>query len=95
MLVIPLAGKSTIADHMIIASGTSSRQVQSMAEHIISDLKKGDFKVFSIEGLERSDWVLIDAGDAIVHLFRPEVRAFYQLEKMWVDSETSVLRDTH
>jgi ribosome-associated protein len=80
---IPLAGKSTMADHMVIASGRSGRQVASMASKI-ADRVKADFgRSVRMQGLQTADWVLIDIGDIIVHLFRPEVRAFYALEKMW------------
>ena len=80
---IPLAGKSSIADHMVIASGRSTRQVASMA-HKLADRIKSEFgRNARIEGLPTADWVLIDAGDVIVHLFRPEVRTFYNLERMW------------
>jgi ribosome-associated protein len=79
---IPLAGKSTIADHMVIASGRSTRQVASMAAKL-SEKIKGNGRAVRIEGLPTADWVLIDAGDVIVHLFRPEVRTFYNLERMW------------
>lgn len=83
IVVVDLAEKSNIADYMVIASGTSKRQVGAMAEHLRERLKaKGQSNV-SIEGAERCDWVLLDAGDIIVHLFRPEVRNFYNLEKMW------------
>jgi ribosome-associated protein len=81
-VVITLKGKSSIADYMVIASGRSSRHVGSMAEHLREKLKQAGQSV-SVEGLERGDWVLIDAGDIVVHLFRPEVREFYNLEKMW------------
>ena len=81
--VIELAGKSTIADFMVVASGRSSRQVGAMAEHLREKLKAAGVKGLSVEGAARADWVLIDGGDIIVHLFRPEVRAFYGLEKMW------------
>ncbi len=80
---IDLTEKSTIADHMIIASGTSRRQVSAMADHLMQRLKDAGVKRALIDGEEQGDWVLIDAGDVIVHLFRPEVRAFYNLEKMW------------
>ena len=80
---IPLAGKSSIADHMVIASGRSSRQVASMAQKLAERIKQETGRVARIEGLPTADWVLIDAGDVIVHVFRPEVREFYQLEKMW------------
>lgn len=80
---IPLAGKSTIADHMVIASGRSTRQVASMASKLAEKIKRETGRPTRIEGLANADWVLIDAGDVIVHLFRPEVRTFYNLEKMW------------
>jgi len=80
---IPLAGKSSIADHMVIASGRSTRQVASMATKLADRLKQEHGKLVRIEGLPTADWVLIDADDIIVHLFRPEVRTFYNLERMW------------
>ncbi len=80
---IPLAGKSAIADHMVIASGRSTRQVASMAAKLAEKIKGECGRSVRIEGLPTADWVLIDAGDVIVHLFRPEVRTFYNLEKMW------------
>ncbi|MFS0772450.1 ribosome silencing factor [Sphingomonas sp. 1P08PE] len=80
---IPLAGKSTIADHMVIASGRSTRQVASMASKLAEKIKAECGRSPRIEGLPTADWVLIDAGDVIVHLFRPEVRSFYNLERMW------------
>ena len=83
MISIPLAGKSTIADHMVIASGRSSRQVASMASKLAERIKAEFGKPVRIEGLPTADWVLIDADDVIVHLFRPEVRSFYNLERMW------------
>ncbi len=80
---IPLAGKTSIADFMVIASGRSGRQVASMAMKI-ADKMKSDFRRSArVQGLPAADWVLIDCGDIIVHLFRPDVRAFYNLEKMW------------
>ena len=82
-LSIPLAGKSAIADHMVIASGRSSRQVASMATKLAAKIKEEFGKIVRIEGLPVADWVLIDADDVIVHLFRPEVRSFYNLERMW------------
>ena len=82
-VVIDLTGKSSIADFMVIASGRSQRQVGAMAEHLREKLKAAGVGRISVEGLQRCDWVLIDAGDVIVHLFRPEVREFYNLEKMW------------
>ena len=80
----PLAGKSEMADHMVIASGRSSRQVAAISEHLTDRLKQDRGLVARIEGKDLGDWVLIDAGDVIVHVFRPEVREFYQLEKMWM-----------
>ena len=82
-VTIPLAGKSTIADHMVIASGRSTRQVASMAAKLAEKIKAECGRSPRIEGLPTADWVLIDAGDVIVHLFRPEVRSFYNLERMW------------
>ena len=80
---IPLAGKTSIADYMVIASGKSGRQVASMAAKIAERCKQDFGRPARVQGLPTADWVLIDAGDVIVHLFRPEVRAFYNLEKMW------------
>jgi ribosome-associated protein len=80
---IPLNGKSNIADHMVIASGRSTRQVASMAAKLSQRIKQDLGRVVRIEGLPIADWVLIDAEDVIVHLFRPEVRSFYNLERMW------------
>ncbi|MHA6718346.1 ribosome silencing factor [Sphingomonas sp. RS6] len=80
---IPLAGKSSIADHMVIASGRSTRQVASMAMKLADKIKAECGRTPRVEGLPTADWVLIDAGDVIVHLFRPEVRSFYNLERMW------------
>lgn len=86
---IPLEGKSSIADHMIVASGRSSRQVASMAQKLAERLKQAGFGSPRIEGLPAADWVLVDAGDVIVHLFRPEVRSFYNLERMWAFGDTA------
>ncbi len=83
IVCIDLEGKSSIADYLLIASGTSQRQIGSMAQLLKEELKKKGLKTVNIEGLSQCDWVLIDAGDVIVHLFRPEIRAFYNLEKMW------------
>jgi len=80
---IPLTGKSNIADHMVIASGRSSRQVSSMAGKLADRIKQARGRAPRLEGLPTADWVLIDAEDVIVHLFRPEVRTFYNLERMW------------
>lgn len=86
---IPLAGKSSIADYMVIASGRSSRQVSSMATKLAERVKASIGHTPRIEGLAAADWVLIDAGDVIVHLFRPEVRSFYNLERMWAFGDES------
>jgi ribosome-associated protein len=80
---VDLRGKSPVADHMVIASGRSSRQVSAMAEKLMERIKERFGRNPRVEGKDVGDWVLIDCGDVIVHLFRPEVRAFYQLEKMW------------
>ena len=80
---IPLEGKSSIADFMVIASGRSTRQVAAIATHLAERLKAGGHGSPRIEGLPAADWVLIDAVDIVVHLFRPEVRSFYNLERMW------------
>ncbi|MET0363404.1 MAG: ribosome silencing factor [Sphingobium sp.] len=83
IISIPLEGKSSIADYMVIASGRSSRQVAAMAQKLAERVKKANGINVRTEGLPVADWVLIDAGDVIVHLFRPEVRSFYNLERMW------------
>lgn len=80
---IDLRGKSSIADYMIIASGRSSRQLVAMAQHLDEKLSGLGVKDVAIEGMTQGDWVLLDGGDVVVHLFRPEVREFYNLEKMW------------
>lgn len=82
IVVIDLAGKSSIANYMVVASGNSNRHVASLAENLQIKLKENGFQSV-VEGEEKADWVLIDAYDVIVHIFRPEVRAFYSLEKMW------------
>lgn len=83
VVTIDLMGKSSIADHMVIASGRSSRQVSAMADHLITTFKTLGLGRVAVEGQAQADWVLLDAGDVIVHLFRPEIRSFYNLEKMW------------
>ena len=85
IVTIPLAGKSEMADHMVIASGRSTRQVSAIADHLAERLKQDHGLLLRTEGKETADWVLIDAGDVVVHVFRPEVRDFYQLEKMWTE----------
>ena len=80
---IPLEGKSSIADHMVIASGRSTRQVASIAQKLTERIKQAGMGPVRLEGLPAADWVLVDAGDVVIHLFRPEVRSFYNLERMW------------
>lgn len=93
IVTIPLAGKSAIADHMVIATGRSTRQVAALAQRIEAGVKEQLRRSVKIEGLASADWVLIDAKDVIVHLFRPEVRQFYALEKMWAfDSAGAPIR---
>lgn len=84
IVTIDLKGKSTIADHMVVASGRSSRQVAAITEKLHARIKEVTGYIAKIEGKAAGDWVLLDAGDVIVHVFRPEVREFYQLEKMWL-----------
>ncbi|KNG93443.1 ribosomal silencing factor RsfS [Pseudaestuariivita atlantica] len=81
---IDLRGKSSMGDYMVICSGRSSRQVASIAEKLVADIKADLGRSAKLEGKDTGDWVLIDTGDVIVHVFRPEVREFYQLEKMWL-----------
>lgn len=80
---IDIQGKSPLADYMIVASGRSHRHVSAVAEHLIRALKDAGVGAARVEGLSGADWVLIDSGDIIVHVFRPEVREFYNIEKMW------------
>ena len=87
VVTIPLGGKSSIADHMVIASGRSTRQVASMAQKLSERIKQDLGRNVRVEGLPVADWVLIDADDVIVHIFRPEVRTFYNLERMWAFEE--------
>ena len=83
VVVIDLKGKSAFADYMVIASGRSNRQVVAIAEHLADRLKQAGYGYIPVEGKQTGDWVLVDAGDVVVHVFRPEPRAFYALEKMW------------
>src|SRR6266513_434754 len=87
-VTIDLTGKSTIADAMVVTSGRSNRHVGAVADHVLEDLAKAGVPGLRVEGMPHCDWVLIDAGDIIVHVFRPEVRAFYSLEKMWEPGST-------
>ena len=83
VVTIDLEGKTSIADYMVIGSGRSTRQVASMAQKLAEKIKQAGLGPVKLEGLPAADWVLIDAGDIVVHLFRPEVRSFYNLERMW------------
>ncbi|MDC0739202.1 ribosome silencing factor [Cognatishimia sp. SS12] len=86
---VDLRGRSSIGDYMVICSGRSSRQVAAMSEKLVERIKKATGRTSKIEGKDTGDWVLIDTGDVIVHVFRPEVREFYQLEKMWMQGGTA------
>jgi len=86
MIAFDLTGKCDYADYMVIASGTSSRHVSAMTKKLVEGLKDEGVKGIRVEGEQAGSWVIVDAGDVIVHLFRPEVRAFYQLEKIWGDT---------
>jgi ribosome-associated protein len=86
---IDLNGKTSMADAMVVATGRSQRHVGSTADHLMRELKDHGVKDVRVEGMPSCDWVLIDSGDVIVHLFRPEVRAFYNLEKMWSGARPS------
>ena len=83
IVTIDLHGKSSIGDYMVVSSGRSNRHVGSIADHVIEDLGRAGIKTH-VEGMQNADWVLIDAGDVVIHVFRPEIRTFYGLEKMWV-----------
>jgi len=88
ILAIDLRGKSSMADHIVIATGASTRQVAAMAEHLVEKLKANRYRV-AMEGMPQADWVLVDSGDIVIHLFRPEVRSYYNLERMWGAAETA------
>jgi ribosome-associated protein len=83
VVLIDLKGKSPLCDAIVVASGRSARHVAALADHILRALKEAGFGRAKVEGLPQADWVLIDVGDVIIHIFRPEVRAFYQIEKIW------------
>lgn len=83
ILAIDIRGKSSFADMLVIASGRSARHVSALADHVMRKLKDAGVQDLRVEGLPQADWVLVDAGDVVVHLFRPEVRAFYNIEKIW------------
>jgi ribosome-associated protein len=82
-VAIDITGKSSLTDHMVVTSGRSNRHVGAVADQLVKALREGGFGKPRIEGLPHADWVLVDAGDVIVHIFRPEVREFYNIEKMW------------
>ena len=83
ILEIDIRGKSSVADYMIVASGRSNRHVGALSDYVLRGLKQAGFKDIGTEGQDGQDWVLVDAGDVILHIFRPEVRVFYNLEKIW------------
>lgn len=83
IVTIDLSGKSSIGDYMVVASGRSQRHVASVAENVVKDVEQSGIPRVRVEGMRQADWVLIDSGDVIVHVFRPETREFYNLEKMW------------
>jgi ribosome-associated protein len=89
IVTIELAGRSSLCDAIVVATGTSQRHVASTAEHLARRLKEAGYGAAKVEGLPQGDWVLVDAGDVIVHLFRAEVRSYYDLEGMWSVDETS------
>ena len=88
-VTIDLSGKSTLADFMVVTCGRSNRHVGAVADRVLDDLARAGVRNTRVEGMPHCDWVLIDAGDVIVHVFRPEVRAFYNLEKMWMPARAS------
>jgi ribosome-associated protein len=94
IIPVDMRGKSALGDYMIIASGRSHRHVAAAADHLLRALREAGCRDIKVEGLEGGDWVLIDTGDIIVHIFRPEIREFYNLEKIWVDADKQDLRKT-
>jgi ribosome-associated protein len=82
-VAIDITGKSSLSDHMVVTSGRSNRHVSAVADQVVKALREAGFGKPRVEGLPHADWVLVDAGDVIVHIFRPEVREFYNIEKMW------------
>ncbi|MGU3401211.1 ribosome silencing factor [Brucellaceae bacterium D45D] len=87
IIPIDIRGKSSIGDYMIVASGRSHRHVAAVADHLLQALRDAGCKDMRVEGLESGDWVLIDTGDIVVHVFRPEIREFYNIEKIWLDDK--------
>lgn len=83
IVAIDLSNKTPMADYMVVASGRSGRHVGAVADHLLRRLKEEGYGLARVEGMNQGDWVLIDAGDIVIHVFRPEVREFYRLEKMW------------
>lgn len=83
VVTIDLAGKTSFADHMIVCSGQSQRQVSALADRLVDSLKESKYRISGMEGYESGNWVLVDLGDVIVHIFRNEIREIYNLEKMW------------
>ncbi|KAF0677286.1 nicotinate-nucleotide adenylyltransferase [Profundibacterium mesophilum KAUST100406-0324] len=90
---VSLRGKSEMADYMVICSGRSSRQVSAISDRLVDKLKQDHGRLSKVEGKDTGDWVLIDTGDVVIHVFRPEVREFYQLEKMWVGPNSAAQAD--
>ena len=86
-VTIDLNGKSSIGDYMVVATGRSQRHVASVADNVVKDLEQSGITRVRVEGMRQADWVLIDSGDVIVHVFRPEIRSFYNLEKMWTPGQ--------
>ena len=82
-VAIDITGKSSLSDHMVVTSGRSNRHVSAVADQVVKALREAGFGKPRVEGLPHADWVLVDCGDVIVHIFRPEVREFYNIEKMW------------
>jgi ribosome-associated protein len=93
-VVIDLTDKSSIGDYMVVTTGRSQRHVSAVADHLVKDIEAAGNSRVRIEGMRQGDWVLIDAGDVIVHVFRSEVRAFYNLEKMWSATAKDARRPT-
>ena len=87
IVTIDLSGKTSIGDYMVVASGRSQRHVASVAENVVKEVEQSGIPRVRVEGMRQADWVLIDSGDVIVHVFRPEIRSFYNLEKMWTPGQ--------
>jgi len=94
-VAIDLNGKTNIADYMVITSGSSRRKIIAMAEHLQKTIKSTGIKKISVEGGAECDWVLLDAGDIIIHLFRPEIRDFYKLEKIWMTPQSKIVEGSN